>query len=293
MCMSPLTKARRGSLPRRWKRHVGAVRPLEGGAPKRNKVGAGALGVLALLGRRVPVSLKIFLTALAIIDDLGAVAIIAAFYTADLSFAWLSAAAATLAALAALNRAGVERLPVYLALGLVLWLFVLKSGGHATLAGVALAMTIPLRRSPGRPDDPTSPLHVLEHALQPWVAFGIVPLRLCQCRRIAGRYRYGGGARSRPARNRGRTVRRQADRGVSHDLGGREARLGGLPRARFFRSGLWRVPAMRHRVHHEPVHRITGVPDLARATGRGKNRGASRLDLIGHRRRPCPAVRAW
>ena len=86
--------------------------------------------------------------ALAIIDDLGAVAIIAAFYTADLSFAWLSAAAVTLATLAALNRAGVERLPVYLALGLVLWLFVLKSGGHATLAGVALAMTIPLRRSP-------------------------------------------------------------------------------------------------------------------------------------------------
>jgi Na+:H+ antiporter, NhaA family len=135
-----------------------------------------ALGVLALLGRRVPASLKVFLTALAIIDDLGAVVIIAAFYTADLSFAWLSAAAATLAALAALNRAGVERLPVYLALGLVLWLFVLKSGGHATLAGVAVAMTIPLRRSPGRPDDPTSPLHVLEHALQPWVAFGIVPI---------------------------------------------------------------------------------------------------------------------
>ena len=135
-----------------------------------------ALRVLALLGRRVPVSLKIFLTALAIIDDLGAVAIIAAFYTADLSFAWLSAGAATLAALAALNRAGVERLPVYLALGLVLWLFVLKSGGHATLAGVALAMTIPLRQPPGRPDDLTSPLHVLEHALQPWVAFGIVPI---------------------------------------------------------------------------------------------------------------------
>lgn len=135
-----------------------------------------ALGVLALLGRRVPVSLKIFLTALAIIDDLGAVAIIATFYTADLSLAWLGAALVTLAVLAALNRAGVERLPVYVALGAVLWFLVLKSGVHATLAGVALALTIPLRPSPGRPDDPASPLHILEHALQPWVAFAIVPI---------------------------------------------------------------------------------------------------------------------
>src|SRR3712207_116418 len=135
-----------------------------------------ALGVLALLGRRVPVSLKIFLTALAIIDDLGAVAIIAAFYTADLSLAWLVAAVLTLAILAGLNRAGIERLPVYLALGAVLWFLVLKSGVHATLAGVALALAIPLRPSPGHPDDPASPLHILEHALQPWVAFVIIPI---------------------------------------------------------------------------------------------------------------------
>ena len=135
-----------------------------------------ALGVLALLGPRVPVSLKVFLTALAIIDDLGAVAIIAAFYTADLSLGWLSLSLATLAVLAALNRAGVERLIVYLALGAVLWFFVLKSGVHATLAGVALALTVPLRPSPGRPDDPASPLHILEHGLHPWVAFLIVPL---------------------------------------------------------------------------------------------------------------------
>src|SRR5918993_2087784 len=108
-----------------------------------------ALGVLALLGRRVPASLRIFLTALAIIDDLGAVAIIAAFYTADLSLAWLGAAAMTLAALAALNRAGLERLIVYLAVGAVLWFFVLKSGVHATLGGVALALTVPLRPPPG------------------------------------------------------------------------------------------------------------------------------------------------
>ena len=135
-----------------------------------------ALGVLALLGSRVPVSLKIFLTALAIIDDLGAVAIIAAFYTADLSLAWLGLAGLTLAVLAGLNRAGVERLAFYLGLGVLLWVFVLKSGVHATLAGVALALTIPLRPSPGRPDDPASPLHILEHALHPWVAYLIVPV---------------------------------------------------------------------------------------------------------------------
>ncbi|MBL8568390.1 MAG: Na+/H+ antiporter NhaA [Phreatobacter sp.] len=135
-----------------------------------------ALGVLALLGNRVPVSLKIFLTALAIIDDLGAVAIIAAFYTADLSLAWLGGAVAILAVLTILNRRGEERLPIYLALGAVLWVFVLKSGVHATLAGVALALTVPVRTTPGQPDDPHSPLHILEHALQPWVAFMIVPI---------------------------------------------------------------------------------------------------------------------
>ena len=135
-----------------------------------------ALGVLALLGSRVPVSLKIFLTALAIIDDLGAVAIIAAFYTADLSLAYLALSGATLAVLVAMNRAGVERIVLYAALGALLWYFVLRSGVHATLAGVALALTVPLRRSPGRPDDPASPLHVLEHALHPWVAFLVVPI---------------------------------------------------------------------------------------------------------------------
>jgi NhaA family Na+:H+ antiporter len=135
-----------------------------------------ALGVLALLGRRVPVSLKIFLAALAIIDDLGAVVIIALFYTADLAALWLGAAGLVLAVLFGLNRAGVERLSVYLLLGAVLWACVLQSGVHATLAGVALALTIPIRPAPARPDDPSSPLHILEHALQPWVAFLIVPV---------------------------------------------------------------------------------------------------------------------
>ena len=135
-----------------------------------------ALGVLALLGSRVPVSLKVFLTALAILDDLGAVIVIAVFYTADLSLPMLGGAAATLAALYGLNKAGVSRLWPYLALGAVLWVFTLLSGVHATVAGVLLALTVPLRLSVGRPDDPTSPLHILEHAVSPWSAFLILPV---------------------------------------------------------------------------------------------------------------------
>ncbi len=135
-----------------------------------------ALGVLSLLGPRVPVSLKVFLTALAILDDLGAVAIISVFYAADLSLAMLALAALLTAALMVLNRARVARLWPYLAIGVALWAAVLHSGVHATLAGVALALTIPLRAAPARPDAADSPLHGLEHALQPWVAFLIVPV---------------------------------------------------------------------------------------------------------------------
>jgi len=135
-----------------------------------------ALGVLALLGPRVPVSLKVFLTALAIIDDLGAVTIIALVYTDQLSLLWLSLAAVTTLALWTMNRVGISRLAPYLFVGTLLWLFVFKSGVHATLAGVALALTIPLRTSPGRPDDEQSTLHRLEHGLQPWVAYLVVPL---------------------------------------------------------------------------------------------------------------------
>jgi Na+:H+ antiporter, NhaA family len=136
-----------------------------------------ALGVLSLLGNRVPASLKVFLTALAIIDDLGAVIIIALFYTSGLSLAWLAAAAAILVALIALNRFGVMRLAPYLVLGLILWVVVLKSGVHATLAGVALALTIPLGRTPGAQDHPEdSPLHTLEHVLHKPVSFFVIPV---------------------------------------------------------------------------------------------------------------------
>jgi Na+:H+ antiporter, NhaA family len=135
-----------------------------------------ALGVLALLGSKVPTSLKIFLTAIAIMDDLVAIMIIALFYTANLNVAALGLAAVALAGLVVLNRMKVTRLWPYLTVGVLLWYFVLQSGVHATLAGVALAMTIPLNRTPGRPDDHGCALYRLEHALHKPVAFLVVPI---------------------------------------------------------------------------------------------------------------------
>jgi NhaA family Na+:H+ antiporter len=136
-----------------------------------------ALGVMSLLGSHAPASLRVFLTALAIIDDLGAVLIIAVFYTTQLSLLDLLAAALVIGVLFAMNRLGVRRLPPYLLVGAVLWVLTLRSGIHATLAGVVLAFTIPLRATPGRPDDETaSPLHRLEHWLQMPVAFLVVPI---------------------------------------------------------------------------------------------------------------------
>jgi Na+:H+ antiporter, NhaA family len=132
-----------------------------------------ALGVLSLLGKRVPTSIKVFLTALAIIDDLGAVVIIALFYTSDLSLLYLGLAAAVLAVLVILNRTGVRRLWPYLVLGAILWFLVLRSGVHATLAGVALALTIPLRMNDEYQDPP---LITLENSLHRVVPFLIIPL---------------------------------------------------------------------------------------------------------------------
>ncbi len=132
-----------------------------------------ALGVLALLGERVPPSLKIYLMALAIMDDLGAIVIIALFYSGDLSVSMLIGAGILLVVLWGINRAGVTALTPYAVVGIVLWICVLKSGVHATLAGVALAFAIPLK---SRQDPEHSPLHELEHALHPWVAYGIMPV---------------------------------------------------------------------------------------------------------------------
>lgn len=130
-----------------------------------------ALGILMLLGSRVPASLKVFLTAVAIIDDLGAILIIAFFYTDGLSVTALAAAGVGVLVLLALNRAKVMSIGPYVMVGLVIWLFVYKSGIHATLAGVVTALAIPLSDGKGG-----SPLKTAEHALHPWVAFAVLPM---------------------------------------------------------------------------------------------------------------------
>lgn len=130
-----------------------------------------ALGVLALLGKRVPFALKIFLLALAIIDDLGAIVVIAIFFSNDLSTTALVSAGIAIVALVVLNRMKVSALCAYIAVGVVLWASVLKSGVHATLAGVIIGFCIPLKGKNGE-----EPLHDFEHMLAPWCSFIILPL---------------------------------------------------------------------------------------------------------------------
>ncbi|WP_374440905.1 Na+/H+ antiporter NhaA [Stella sp.] len=131
-----------------------------------------AIGIAALLGRRFPPALRIFLLTLAIVDDLVAILVIAVFYTGDLSATALVVAALALVLLALLNRLGVVRVAAYVVVGTVMWVAVLKSGIHATLAGVALGLAVPLSGRDGR----EGPAHAFEHGLAPWVNFAILPL---------------------------------------------------------------------------------------------------------------------
>jgi Na+:H+ antiporter, NhaA family len=135
-----------------------------------------AMAILALLGSRIPASIKLLLVTIAIVDDIGAVAIIAVFYTQDLNLSALTAAALIWGIMMLLNRLRLFRLTPYLVLSIALWYAVLLSGVHATIAGVLAAFAIPVRISPAVPDDPNSPLHRLEHALAIPVAFIILPL---------------------------------------------------------------------------------------------------------------------
>lgn len=136
-----------------------------------------ALGILSLLGSRVPVSLKLLLTAIAVADDLGAIIIIAIFYTAQLSVLSLSLALACIGALVAMNKFGVMRLSAYLCVGALMWLAVLKSGVHATIAGVVLGLLIPLKSASNSAGSSTvRPSETLEHFLHPWAAYFILPV---------------------------------------------------------------------------------------------------------------------
>ena len=131
-----------------------------------------SLGVLSLLGSRVPISLKVFLTALAIIDDLGAIVIIAFFYSGDLSIKYLSLLLITFIVLIILNKFNIKKFIPYLLLGLILWFFTHESGIHATISGVLLATVIPHRKK----EKDFSLLTKIEHSISPYVAFGIMPL---------------------------------------------------------------------------------------------------------------------
>ncbi len=238
-----------------------------------------ALGVLALLGKRVPVSLKLFLMTLAIIDDLGAIIVIAVFYSADLSGAALAGAGACLVALIAMNRLGVIKLGPYLIIGLILWVCVLKSGVHATLAGVTLAFCIPMRTKNAE----TSPLLTLEHALHPWVAYAILPLfafanagvSLTGVSLDSFTHHVPMGIAAGPAD-------RQDHRRIRPDLAGHQDRPRGIAQRRQLGPGVRRGDPVRHRLHHEPVRRLPGVrTGRQRVCRRGSNGHPDRVDTGG------------
>lgn len=221
-----------------------------------------ALGVLSLLGPRVPTSLKVFLAALAIIDDLGAVIIIALFYTSGLSLPDIAGAAAIVAVLFALNRRGVNSLVPYLILGIVLWVLVYRSGVHATVAGVLLALVIPIRRTPGMPEasPATSPLHRLEHALHKPVGFLIVPIFGFANAGVS----FAGVTPSVLTEPlslgvAGGLVIGKARRRVRRCVSAGPGRLGHPASGCQLAPGLRGRPTLWYRLHHEPVHRHAGL----------------------------------
>ena len=227
-----------------------------------------ALGVLALVRKHVAPGLRIFLLGLAIIDDLGAVILIALLFTSDISGQALTWAAACVAVLVALNRGGVRRLWPYMVVGFLLWLSVLKSGVHATLAGVVIGLCVPLGRGgSAAATDGNSPLHRLEHALQPWVAFAIMPLFALA---NAGASLEGFGLRTlaEPARGRARPRAAAGRRHLAQPLRRRHHH--------------------RHRVHDVAVHRLARLP--GRRTGHGHAaRRAGRLAAVGGAGMPVAA----
>ena len=222
-----------------------------------------ALGVLALLGSRAPLGLKVFLTSIAIFDDIGAILVIAAFYTSDLSGQALLLASSGVVGLVIINRLGITRTAPYAVLGVAVWVCVLKSGIHATLAGFIVALTIPLRGA----DPQATPLRDLEHALHPWIAYGVLPLFAfanagVSFAGITGETFFGTVALGHRGGAFHRQTGRRFWRGVADGQAGAGKATGRYQLAGYLRSGF----ADGHWLHHESVYRLTGV--RIRAAGR-------------------------
>ena len=216
-----------------------------------------ALAVLSLLGNRVPSSLKILLLAIAIFDDLGAILIIAFFYTANLSLLVVALSIVPIIVLVLMNLAGVRNIVPYILVGGVLWVIVLKSGVHATLAGVITAFAIPLmvKRESGE-----SPLKAAgARAACLGRLPGAADVCVCQRRRFAGGHGHGQPDGAGDARHHPGAGRRQAGRHFQHALSDHPARLGEDANQRELDPALWRGSPRRYRLHHEPVHRRPGL----------------------------------
>ena len=238
-----------------------------------------SLGVMALFGARVAPSLKLFLTALAIIDDLGAIIIIALFYTDELSRTSLGVALSALVILLALNLAGVQRVAWYVLVGIVLWVFVLKSGVHATLAGVALALAIPFKSRPGE----ASPLLRIEHELAPWVGFGIVPLfGFANAGLSFTDLSLSSHCRADPSRHCRGPVSGQTGRRLRRGGAADPPRLGASSGRRQLGRPLRHQRLDRHRLHDEPLHRHARLWPIRPRNGYAVGR-ACRLGAVGGR----------